>query len=96
MQTLLLPFRLCQIVDLAVRNGCSKVLCLFGDADTAVTDCHSEHVLLWSTADLAHVNCPTVAKQLRMNCVDDLFVPTDMVQFSIQVFICTVHASFGI
>ena len=25
-QTLLLPFRLCQIVDLAVRNGCSKVL----------------------------------------------------------------------
>ena len=26
MQTLLLPFRLCQIVDLAVRNGCSKVL----------------------------------------------------------------------
>ena len=25
-KTLLLPFRLCQIVDLAVRNGCSKVL----------------------------------------------------------------------
>ena len=25
-QTLLLPFRPCQIVDLAVRNGCSKVL----------------------------------------------------------------------
>ena len=58
--------------------------CLFGDTDTAVTDCHSEHVLLWSNADLAHVICPAVVKQPRMNCFDDLFVPTDMVQFSIQ------------
>ena len=79
MQTLLLPFRLCQIVDLAVRNGCSKVLCLFGDTGIAVTDCHSEHVLLWSNVDLAHVICLAVAKRPGMNCFDDLFVPTDMV-----------------
>ena len=32
-------------------------------------------------ADLNHVLCLTVAKQLRLNCVDDLFVPTDMVWF---------------
>ena len=70
--------------------------CLFGDTGIAGTDCHSEHVLLWSNADLAHVICPPVAKQLRMNCFDDLFVPTDVIKFSIQVFICTVHASFWI
>ena len=68
--------------------------CLFGDADTAVTKCHSGRLLLWSTADLAHVLSEAVAN--GMNCFDDLFVPTDMVQFSIQVFICTVHASFWI
>ena len=96
MQTLLLPFRLCQIVDLAVRNGCSKVLMSVGDTDSAVTDCHSEHVLLWSNVDLAHITCLTVAKRPRMNCFDDLFVPIDMVQFSIQAFICTVHASLSI
>ena len=77
-QTLLLPFRLCQIADLAVGNGCSKVL-LFGDADTAVTNRHSEHVPPWSNVGLAHVNSLSVAKQLRMNCYDDLVVPTDMV-----------------
>ena len=36
-------------------------------------------MLLWSNVDLAHVICLTVAKQLKMNCFDDLFVPTDMV-----------------
>ena len=30
-------------------------------------------------SDLAHVNCLAVAKQLKMYCFDDLFVPTDMV-----------------
>ena len=36
-------------------------------------------------ADHAHVHCLAVAKQLRMNRLDDLFVPTDVIQFSIQV-----------
>ena len=31
-----------------------------------------------------------------MNCLDDLFVPTDMVSFSISGFHCTVHASLSI
>ena len=31
--------------------------------------------------DLNHVLLLTVAMQLRMNCFDDLFVPTDMVWF---------------
>ena len=53
--------------------------CLFGDTDNVVTDCHSEHVLLGSNVDLAHVACLTVAKQPRMNCYDDHLVPTDMV-----------------
>ena len=35
-------------------------------------------------ADLAHVTCLAVATQLRMNCFDNLFVPTDMVLFSIR------------
>ena len=30
------------------------------------------------TADHAHVHFLAVAKQLRMNCFDDLFVPTDV------------------
>ena len=30
-------------------------------------------------ADLAHVNSLSVAKQLRMNCFDDLIVPTEVV-----------------
>ena len=47
-------------------------------------------------ADQCHVPSISVAKQLRMNCFDDLFVPTDVVQFSISVFICTVHASLWI
>ena len=70
--------------------------CLFGDNGIVAIDRHPEHVLLWSNADLAHVICPAVAKQLRMNCLDDLFVPTDVIQFSISVFMCTVHASLRI
>ena len=84
MQTLLLPFRLCQIVDLAVRNGCSKVLM------SVWWHWHCcNRLSLRTCASMVQCrpcscNCPAVAKQLRMNCFDDLFVPTDMVQFSIQ------------
>ena len=46
--------------------------------------------------DHCHVPSSSVAEQLKMNCFDDLFVPTDAVQFSISVFICTVHASLWI
>ena len=53
-------------------------------------------MLLWSNVDLAHVFYLAVAKQLRMNCLDDLFVPTDMVSFSISGFHCTIHASLSI
>ena len=80
MQTLLPPFRLCQIVDLAVRNGCSKVsnVCLVTLAllEPIVT----QNMCFYGPMfDLAHVLYLAVAKRPRMNCVDDLFVPTDMV-----------------
>ena len=79
-QTLLLPLRLCQIVDLAVRNGCFKGpnVCLVTLAllQPIVTQnmCFYGH-----NADHAHVHSLAVAKQLRMNCFDGLFVPTDEV-----------------
>ena len=37
-------------------------------------------------ADLCHVPSISVVEQLEMYCFDDLFVPTDVIQFSIQVF----------
>ena len=79
-QTVLLPFRLCQIADLGVRNGCCKGpnVCLVALA--LLRPIVTENMCFYGhSTDLAHVNCLAVAKQLRMYCFDDLFVPTDMV-----------------
>ena len=45
-------------------------------------------------ADLHHAPFLAVAMRLRLNCYDDLFVPTDMVWSPIQVF--TVQCMFNL
>ena len=93
-QTMLLPFRLCQ----NCRSGSQEWLFIGPDVclvtmallQSIVTQnmCFYGH-----NADHCHVPSSSSCRAAEVNCFDDLFVPTDVIQFSISIFICTVHAS---
>ena len=69
-----------QIVDLAVQEwllSCSDV-CL--GTLTLLQPIVTKNMCFYGcNVDDHHVLLLTVAMQLRMNCFDDLFVPTDMI-----------------
>ena len=91
---MLFPFLLRHVIDLAIQKWLLQCpyVCLV--TLTPQRPIVTKNMCVYGCkVDLNRVLLLTVAMQLRMNCFDDLFVPTDMVwfPFSFSFVQCMSH-----